>query len=586
MKSSQTEFRTGIMFIAAIVILVMMTAWFGKQSLISFGDDYTVEVRFHSTPGITRNSPVYKNGVQIGRVSSVALVDDDREVAVSILIHKNKKIYSDEECRVKQTVLTGNATLEFVKIRNFSGPVELVGPDSPPLQGRAASDLLSGFSGIEADLSKVVQNANLFLDRINSLVGSPDDLKEKQSQLDGIIGEVRASLTSFRQFSDGAGQLIGDPDVQSNLKRTVNELPTLLNKADVVFNEFTTLVRESRVMVERSQKSFEKFDAGFDNLDKGLGGIAKLSEQLGADAPELLDKLKKSASKLENLFDELTILVSAANEADGTVKRLMRDPAVYEKLVHTMDQAEKITQEVRVALQTDIKPITNNVKVITDKMARDPSVMIRNLFRKQPSIKNGLPIWGDGLGSDLLAPDDCYYNFDRLSEQRLSPVSTNCFANLLRTGSSSSRSQCTGNNCAMTISPTVTMPYSENYSEPMYEPTPAPMLPKDSFDSEEPILELQRPARPRPVIETGTLSTPTRLGSLPVLNAPFQAKNATYNVTSAQKSPIVQVAHRSPSAPQSASSQKVPVESGVPRQTGRVICTDPRYPELYGKEMK
>jgi len=48
-------------------------------------------------------------------------------------------------------------------------------------------------------------------------------------------------------------------------------------------------------------------------------------------------------------------------------------------------------------LRVDVKPIAHNVKVLTDKAARDPAIFIRNLLQKEPPVKT-LPIrFGSGM---------------------------------------------------------------------------------------------------------------------------------------------------------------------------------------------
>jgi hypothetical protein len=47
-------------------------------------------------------------------------------------------------------------------------------------------------------------------------------------------------------------------------------------------------------------------------------------------------------------------------------------------------------------LQVDAKPIAHNVKILTDKAARDPSIFIRNLAQKEPPIKPMPASFGGG----------------------------------------------------------------------------------------------------------------------------------------------------------------------------------------------
>jgi ABC-type transporter Mla subunit MlaD len=386
------------MVLSVIVCLVLMTVFFGKQSIINFGSDYTVQVRFQRTPGVKRNSPVFKNGVQIGRVSKVELVDQDREVEITLLLDRKRQIYTNEECRIRQTVIMGDASLEFAKIMNFTGKVEEI-DRAIPLVGSGSGDIMNGFADIEGDLSRTIQNVSAaaenlggFIERINTVLGSTEEFKARQAKVAELFNDTRSTMAAFRQVTDGINHYVNDPNIKENVKKIIGDMPEVIEHGRILVGESTQFVQDARRLVERGNTSLDKLNGGVDTL-------AELSKQIGGDAPEIIASVKKTADKLSAFFDDLMMILQNAQQSDGTVKRLMRDPAVYEKLLAVLDNAEKMTEEADMLLRTEVKPITSNVKILTDKAARDPAIFIRNLLKKEPPVKN-LPYWGDALGSD------------------------------------------------------------------------------------------------------------------------------------------------------------------------------------------
>lgn len=426
MENQHREFEIGLTVLVAVAALVFLIVGFGKGTSLHFGDEYSIRVRFERTPGISRKSPVYKNGVQIGRVGKVELVDNDREVEITVMLPKSRKIYTDEECRVRQTVIMGDASLEFVRKSNFSGKVQIIDPDIP-LVGGAPSDLLSGFANMEGDLTKAINSVSdaaghmsEFLGRANDFIGTTEELTDRKIMLDNIGQEMRLTMESTRKLTDNANLFINDLKLQDDIKTIIETMPDVLQKSQTLVVESNQFVKEARVMLERGGKSLDKIDAGMDKIDAGidkaadaldkaskaLDNIIAMTDSLQGDVGEFMGSMKSSAKKLESLFDEVTTIIQAVQNADGTFKRIMRSPEMYEKLMDTLDNIQQITGQVDQMLKTDVKPIAHNVKIITDKVARDPSVFIRNLIRKQPRTKGHLPIWGDGLGSDEM--DDSY----------------------------------------------------------------------------------------------------------------------------------------------------------------------------------
>ena len=390
METQRQEFRIGIMVLTAIACLTLMTVFFGRQPMIRFGDDNVILVRFQRSPGIKRNSPVFKNGIQIGRVTKAELVDQDREVEVTISLDKNKKVYTDEECRIRQTVIMGEASLEFVKVLNFTGKIEEIDP-AVPLVGVGSTDLMSGFGNIEGDLNKIIKNVadssgqlGVFVERLNAAIGTPEEFQVK---FGNIVNETRQTMVSMRQTTDGISRLVNDPEVQRNVRKVIGDLPDIIERSRVLVGESTLFVQETRTLVEKGNVSLDNLTAGLEKITRTLEVITKIADQIDGDVPEIVSAVKRSAVRLESLFSEMTMIVENFRNADGTVKRLIRDPEAYNKLLTTLDNVERITDEVDWMLRADVKPITHNVKILTDKVARDPAIFIRNLLRKEPPTK-------------------------------------------------------------------------------------------------------------------------------------------------------------------------------------------------------
>ncbi len=415
MNNNHREFRIGVTVSVALIFLVVLIVFFGKGPSVNFGDEYAIRVRFQQTPGINRNSPVFKNGVQIGRVRRVELVDNDREVEITIMLSKRRKIYTNEQCRVRQTIVTGDASLEFVKKPTFTGPVEEIDPDVPQV-GASVSDMMSGFMNIEGDLTEAIRNvskaAGQFTDvtgKINAVMGTPEDLQARLARLEAIADETQETMGAVRQFSQGANAFFNDPVLQQNVRRIVETMPDILDSSKTLVADTNSFIAEARNLLARGGTTLDKVDGSLEkigpSLDKAaaaLESVKRVTDSIEGDVPELMAALKRSAGKLESFFDEITMLVHTIRTADGTVMKLLKERELHDKLMVTLDNMERITGEVDMMIRTDFKPIAGNVKILTDKAARDPAVFIRNLIRKPPPVKGGLPIWGDGLGSDSL----------------------------------------------------------------------------------------------------------------------------------------------------------------------------------------
>ena len=406
MDTQRQEFRIGVMVLACIICLILMTVLFGRRPMINFGgEESTLQVRFQRAPGVKRNTPVLKNGVEIGRVSRVELVEQDRLVQVSIILNRDRRVFTDEDVRITQNFVLGDASLEFVKRANFTGKIEEIDPRTIPyLVGVDSLDLMSGFSNIEGDLSRAIHNVaeaaehlGSFIGRLNDVIGTPEEFQMQQENFAAIINETRQTMLSMRQTTDGISRFVNDPEVQQNVQKVIGDLPDIIDHSRVLVGESTLFVQDARTLVEKGHDSLDGLSAGLERVIQTLDVFATIADQVKGDVPEIVAAVRRSALRLESLFSELTTIVEAVRHADGTVMRLIRDPEAYEALMATLDHVERITEEVEWMLRVDVKPIAHNMKILTDKAARDPAIFIRNLLRREPPIKPMACCFGGGM---------------------------------------------------------------------------------------------------------------------------------------------------------------------------------------------
>ena len=76
MDENRLRFGVGVLVVAALGIAVILTFFFGAYPNL-FAKRYRVSVRFPAAPGVSNETPVLKNGVQIGRVRDIKLLNPE-----------------------------------------------------------------------------------------------------------------------------------------------------------------------------------------------------------------------------------------------------------------------------------------------------------------------------------------------------------------------------------------------------------------------------------------------------------------------------------------------------------------------------
>ncbi len=111
MDERVVQFRVGVTVLAALIITGILMLLFGEAPSLLRGQ-YTIYIKFHSAPGVSRDTPVEKSGIRIGKVTKVQFAPDN-DVLITASIDGGIELFRDEAVQIKQSLL-GDARLEFV----------------------------------------------------------------------------------------------------------------------------------------------------------------------------------------------------------------------------------------------------------------------------------------------------------------------------------------------------------------------------------------------------------------------------------------------------------------------------------------
>jgi len=108
MEKTKLELIVGVFVLVGIVCLGYLSIKLGKLELIS-GDLYEVEAPFNSASGLKPGAAVEIAGVEVGRVKSILLKND--QAIVRLAVHNQIKLYSDTFASIKTRGIIGEKFL-------------------------------------------------------------------------------------------------------------------------------------------------------------------------------------------------------------------------------------------------------------------------------------------------------------------------------------------------------------------------------------------------------------------------------------------------------------------------------------------
>jgi len=361
MEERIIQFRVGVVVIAAALVTGILIFLFGE----GVRGQYTVYAKYKSAPGVTVDTPVRKNGVLIGRVAAVDLVEDG--VMLTLKIDSDREILQGEIPRIGTASLLGDAVINFVPGEAGRAP-EVVPPEYVITNGVVESDPLQALASM-AELQDDIQKAIVSIDNAGQgVAGVSDQLSDvlggNQDQIKALVTKSEQALDNINAVMTNLNQIVGDEEIKQKLRQTVVDLPMVLADARSTLNE--------------AKSTIQGFDRVSARAEANLANLEELTQPLGERGDEIAASLERTIRNADELLGQLVTFTEAINSGEGTLGKLVYDPAMYEELSDTVGTVQELIKKLR--------PIISDVRIFTDKIARDPRILgAKGALDRRPS---------------------------------------------------------------------------------------------------------------------------------------------------------------------------------------------------------
>lgn len=355
MNERVMQFRVGVMVLATAIIAGILIVLFGDlPSLVQA--TYPMQMKFDNARGVAEGTPVLKNGILVGRVASVSL-DELGGVNVVAQIDSYVPIYQDENPRIKTTLL-GDAEISLIPGRIVPPRVRLGAEDV--LTGAVSRDPFEVFSDLEPKLGAALDSLVSASETVGKLADNIDTIMVEDGRRVGqLIDKTEAALDGFSVAMTNVNDIMGDAEARQNLKDSINALPSVLTDL---------------------RNTVSGIGSTIDSADRNLRNLEGITKPLGDQGEAMVSRLSGTIGRLDEVLTQVAGFARALNESDGTLGRLVRDPGVYEDLAVAATNVKRLTQELR--------PIVNDVRVFTDKIARHPEQLgVRGALDRGMGVK-------------------------------------------------------------------------------------------------------------------------------------------------------------------------------------------------------
>ncbi len=360
------QFRVGVVVLASAIVAAILVMLVGAVPN-PLQPKYTLYVGFPTAPGVSVDTPIRKDGVLIGRVSNVKLLDGGG-VVVTLKIDGQYKLQSSDVVRIANASILGDAIIEFVP----SGKID---PTSAVMQdgdfrpdGLVAANPFEAFNvllNLEKDLGNAVrsidaagQEVAVGARNLNTIVVNNED------QLQRLLVKSEQALENFNTAMMGVNAVVGDPELIGGLKGTLKEMPE-------------TFAQAKQTLVE-AREAFAGVKEMSNRANTNLANIERFTKPLGERGESIVGNIDSSIETLDAVLAQLGEMTERMNNSDGTLGKLVRDDELYNRLNNAAASVEQVTRDAR--------PIVDDLKVFAQKISEDPRQLgLKGLVDKRPS---------------------------------------------------------------------------------------------------------------------------------------------------------------------------------------------------------
>ncbi len=360
------QIRIGLFVLVSLGVLMTLIYLLGAQARY-FEPRYELVAEFTEVSGLTPGATVRLAGVQIGRVTRVALpetVGGKVRVSMSIARRYGDRIRQNSVARIETQGLLGDKIME----------ISLGTPDAPPLR---PGEIIASRDPVE--VSRLAGEGMEILRNVAALSGSLRTTVERFNEtkaLDDLSAVLRSTRRFTEQVEKGSGWLhvliYEEPEALKRLNRVLAATEQLLARGVgesavgvLLSAESGRAARHLLEAMEAVGKLVEKgkaedglaaallFDPHYKSVADDLQVVARnfrsVSERLaqgkGVAGSLLQDEgegpLGKAATDFRVALANLRVITERLAAGEGTLGGLLEDPTVYENLAAFLEGAQR-----------------------------------------------------------------------------------------------------------------------------------------------------------------------------------------------------------------------------------------------------
>lgn len=334
-----SQLRVGItVIVASIILAVLIILMSGAGGL--FSRKLTLRSYFQSTEGLRVGAPVAVEGVTVGNVTKIRLVEGRRLDPVEVTFKMGRdfafRVKKDSVASLSSAGVLGDLYVN-IESKEAKGPGAEDGDVLKSQDATSIEDVVKAGQG-------TMQNADVLLKRMDRILAEVENGKGTVGMLlkdpglynraNTLLNELQAMTDKINKGQGSIGKLLNDDAMYNKIDSSVDKLAKIVDDINAGKGNAGKFLKDE-ALYKNLNETASKANKLMEDVNSGKGALGKFASD------------QEFAKKLDNIVSRLESLTKKMDDSEGSVGKLFNDPSLYNNADQMLVETRSLLKAVR-----------------------------------------------------------------------------------------------------------------------------------------------------------------------------------------------------------------------------------------------
>ncbi len=328
------------MLVASIALAVLIFLMSGSSG--PFSSRLYLKSYFQSTAGLRVGAPVTVQGVNIGNVKNIEVMQDppNKLAPVLVTMKVNKdfafEIRKDSIAKLATAGVLGELFVDIIS-KDAKGPQAENGDFLKSEGAQDINDMISAGQGTLANMDVLLKRMDRILATIENgqgTIGKVINDPTMFNRANDILGQMQQIVTEINNGKGSIGKLLNDDELYRKANNTLDQLNQIVSDINAGKGSAGKLLKDEQ-LYKNANDTIAKADQLITDINNGKGTLGKIAHD------------EEFAKKIDTMVTNFSKLSDRMEKGEGSVGKLFNDPSLYNNSDQMLVETRNLVKAIR-----------------------------------------------------------------------------------------------------------------------------------------------------------------------------------------------------------------------------------------------